>query len=51
MDALYNSYSAMTNCGLATVNLSSMTAFQQVLLLVQMNIGNIVCLSFFFEVG
>ncbi|KAF7782717.1 hypothetical protein Agabi119p4_2093 [Agaricus bisporus var. burnettii] len=47
VDALYNSYSAMTNCGLATVNLSSMTAFQQVLLLVQMNIGNIVFVSWF----
>ncbi|XP_006461276.1 hypothetical protein AGABI2DRAFT_118180 [Agaricus bisporus var. bisporus H97] len=47
VDALYNSYSAMTNCGLATVNLSSMTVFQQVLLLVQMNIGNIVFVSWF----
>lgn len=40
IDALYNSVSAMTVCGLATVNLSQLTAWQQVLLFIQMCIGN-----------
>ncbi|KAG1746345.1 cation transport protein-domain-containing protein [Suillus lakei] len=39
IDALYNSVSAMTVCGLATVNLSQLTAWQQVLLFIQMCIG------------
>jgi Trk-type K+ transport system membrane component len=43
IDALYNSVSAMTVCGLATVNLSQLTAWQQVLLFIQMCIGNPVC--------
>ncbi|KAG2356590.1 cation transport protein-domain-containing protein [Suillus spraguei] len=43
IDALYNSASAMTVCGLATVNLSQLTAWQQVLLFIQMCIGNTVC--------
>ncbi|KAG2073727.1 TrkH-domain-containing protein [Suillus decipiens] len=40
IDALYNSVSAMTVCGLATVNMSQLTAWQQVLLFIQMCIGN-----------
>lgn len=40
IDALFNSVSAMTMCGLATVNLSELTAWQQVLLFIQMCIGN-----------
>ncbi|KAG2366187.1 cation transport protein-domain-containing protein [Suillus spraguei] len=35
IDALYNSVSAMTVCGLATVNMSQLTAWQQVLLFIQ----------------
>lgn len=45
IDALYNSVSAMTMCGLATVNLSQLTAWQQVLLFIQMCIGNPVIVS------
>ncbi|KAG2132282.1 cation transport protein-domain-containing protein [Suillus bovinus] len=45
IDALYNSVSAITMCGLATVNLSQLTAWQQVLLFIQMCIGNIVIVS------
>ncbi|KAG2055487.1 TrkH-domain-containing protein [Suillus hirtellus] len=45
IDALYNSVSAMTVCGLATVNLSQLTAWQQVLLFIQMCIGNPVIVS------
>lgn len=40
IDALFNSVSAMTVCGLATVNLSQLTVWQQVLLFIQMCIGN-----------
>ncbi|KAG1737883.1 cation transport protein-domain-containing protein [Suillus paluster] len=45
IDALYNSVSAITVCGLATVNLSQLTAWQQVLLFIQMCIGNPVIVS------
>ncbi|KAG2038690.1 cation transport protein-domain-containing protein [Suillus americanus] len=45
IDALFNSVSAMTMCGLATVNLSQLTAWQQVLLFIQMCIGNTVIVS------
>ncbi|KAG2153183.1 cation transport protein-domain-containing protein [Suillus clintonianus] len=45
IDALYNSVSAITMCGLATVNLSQLTAWQQVLLFIQMCIGNPVIVS------
>ncbi|KAG1861717.1 cation transport protein-domain-containing protein [Suillus subalutaceus] len=45
IDALYNSVSAMTMCGLTTVNLSQLTAWQQVLLFIQMCIGNPVIVS------
>lgn len=45
IDALFNSVSAMTMCGLATVNLSELTAWQQVLLFIQMCIGNQVIVS------
>ncbi|KAG1824448.1 cation transport protein-domain-containing protein [Suillus subaureus] len=45
IDALYNSVSAMTVCGLATVNLSQLTAWQQVLLFIQMCVGNPVIVS------
>lgn len=40
VDALYNCISSITCCGLATVNLSTMTKFQQFLLFAQLNIGN-----------
>ncbi|TFY57734.1 hypothetical protein EVG20_g8425 [Dentipellis fragilis] len=36
IDALFNCVSAMTVCGLATVDLSGLTAWQQVLLFIQM---------------
>ncbi|OAX36883.1 hypothetical protein K503DRAFT_857719 [Rhizopogon vinicolor AM-OR11-026] len=45
IDALYNSVSAMTVCGLATVNMSQLTVWQQVLLFIQMCIGNPVIVS------
>ncbi|KAG1737871.1 cation transport protein-domain-containing protein [Suillus paluster] len=45
IDALFNSVSAITMCGLATVNLSQLTAWQQVLLFIQMCIGNPVIVS------
>ena len=40
IDSLFNCVSAMTVCGLATVDLSSLTPFQQSLLFFQMCIGN-----------
>ncbi|OBZ69496.1 hypothetical protein A0H81_10410 [Grifola frondosa] len=40
IDCLYNCVSAMTVCGLTTVNLSSLTPFQQVLLFIQMCLGS-----------
>ncbi|KAI0079232.1 hypothetical protein K474DRAFT_1659278 [Panus rudis PR-1116 ss-1] len=45
IDALFNCVSAITVCGLATVDLSSLTPLQQVLLFVQMCIGNPVIVS------
>ncbi|XP_006461265.1 hypothetical protein AGABI2DRAFT_70136 [Agaricus bisporus var. bisporus H97] len=47
VDALYNCISSITCCGLATVNLSTMTKFQQFLLFAQLNIGNNVFISWF----
>ena len=40
IDSLFNCVSAMMVCGLATVDLSSLTPFQQALLFIQMCIGN-----------
>ncbi|KZT21063.1 hypothetical protein NEOLEDRAFT_1139908 [Neolentinus lepideus HHB14362 ss-1] len=45
IDALYNSVSAMTVCGLATVDLSQLTAWQQVILFIQMCLGSPVLVS------
>ncbi|KIK22690.1 hypothetical protein PISMIDRAFT_101958 [Pisolithus microcarpus 441] len=47
VDALFNSVSAMTVCGLATVNLSSLTPWQQVILFLQMCFGSPVLVSWF----
>ncbi|KAF9485986.1 TrkH-domain-containing protein [Pholiota conissans] len=44
-DSLFNCVSAMTVCGLATINLSSVTPFQQVLLFILMCLGNPVIVS------
>ncbi|KAJ2922667.1 hypothetical protein H1R20_g14419, partial [Candolleomyces eurysporus] len=40
IDSLFNCVSAMTVCGLATVDLSTLTPWQQVLLFIQMCIGS-----------
>lgn len=40
VDALFNCVSAMTVTGLATVDLSELTAWQQVILFIQMCIGS-----------
>lgn len=40
IDALFNSVSALTVCGLTTVDLSGLTNFQQVVLFFLMCIGN-----------
>jgi hypothetical protein len=40
IDALFNCFSSMCCCGLATINLSSLTGWQQAILFIQMNIGN-----------
>ncbi|OJT05481.1 Low-affinity potassium transport protein [Trametes pubescens] len=45
IDCLYNCVSAITVCGLATVDLSSLTPFQQVLLFIQMCLGSPVVIS------
>ncbi|KAH8994416.1 hypothetical protein EDB92DRAFT_275451 [Lactarius akahatsu] len=45
IDALFNSVSAMAVCGLASVDLSSLTAWQQTILFLQMCIGNPVIVS------
>ena len=45
IDALFNCVSAMTVCGLATVDLSSLTGFQQALLFIQQCLGNPVIVS------
>ncbi|KAI0317188.1 cation transport protein-domain-containing protein [Amylostereum chailletii] len=47
VDALFNCVSAMTVTGLATVDLSSLTAWQQVILFIQMLVGNPVFISWF----
>ncbi|KAF8342643.1 cation transport protein-domain-containing protein [Cantharellus anzutake] len=45
IDCLYNCVSAMTVTGLATINLSGLTAWQQFILWFQMSVGNIVTVS------
>jgi hypothetical protein len=45
IDCLFNCMSAMTVTGLATVNLSTMSVMQQVLLFIQMTVGSLVCPS------
>ncbi|KAH6913933.1 potassium transporter [Coprinopsis sp. MPI-PUGE-AT-0042] len=45
VDSLFNCISAMAVCGLATVDLSSLTPFQQVLLFIQMCIGSPIVVS------
>ncbi|KAH9889441.1 TrkH-domain-containing protein [Cubamyces lactineus] len=45
IDCLFNCVSAMTVCGLATVDLSSLTPFQQAVLFVQMCLGSPVVVS------
>ncbi|KAI5119163.1 hypothetical protein M0805_008646 [Coniferiporia weirii] len=45
IDSLFNCVSAMVVCGLASVDLSSLTGFQQALLFVQSCIGNPVVVS------
>ncbi|KAF8841742.1 TrkH-domain-containing protein [Paxillus ammoniavirescens] len=47
IDALFNSVSAVTVCGLATVNLSQLTPWQQVVLFLQMCVGSPVLVSWF----
>ncbi|KAI0343670.1 hypothetical protein BDW22DRAFT_1356171 [Trametopsis cervina] len=45
IDSLFNCVSAVTVCGLATVDLSSLTPWQQVILFVQMCVGSPVVVS------
>ncbi|KAJ7072702.1 cation transport protein-domain-containing protein [Mycena amicta] len=45
IDALFNCVSAMTVCGLATVDLSSLSGWQQAILFIQMCIGSPVVVS------
>ncbi|KAK0454525.1 cation transport protein-domain-containing protein [Armillaria borealis] len=45
IDSLFNCVSAMTVCGLATVDLSSLTPWQQVILFIQMCLGSPVLVS------
>ncbi|KAI0776245.1 cation transport protein-domain-containing protein [Trametes elegans] len=45
IDCLFNCVSAMTVCGLASVDLSSLTPFQQALLFIQMCLGSPVVVS------
>ncbi|KAJ7686542.1 cation transport protein-domain-containing protein [Mycena rosella] len=45
IDSLYNCVSAMTVCGLATVDLSSLTVWQQTILFIQMCLGSPVVVS------
>ncbi|KAK0212417.1 cation transport protein-domain-containing protein [Desarmillaria ectypa] len=45
IDCLFNCVSAMTVCGLATVDLSSLTPWQQVILFIQMCLGSPVLVS------
>jgi hypothetical protein len=44
IDALFLCYSALTVTGLSTVNLSTLTVFQQAILYVLMGVGNVVCI-------
>jgi len=43
IDCLFNCMSAMTVCGLAVTNLSTLSPVQQTILFVQMIIGSPVC--------
>ncbi|CED82456.1 -domain-containing protein [Phaffia rhodozyma] len=45
VDCLFNCVSAMTVCGLATSNLSTMTSWQQTILFIQMCIGSPITVS------
>ncbi|KIK67556.1 hypothetical protein GYMLUDRAFT_257413 [Collybiopsis luxurians FD-317 M1] len=45
IDALFNCVSAMTVCGLTTIDLSSLTPWQQVILFIQMCLGSPVLVS------
>ncbi|KAK7057587.1 potassium transport protein [Favolaschia claudopus] len=47
VDSLFNCISAMTVCGLATVDLSSLTGWQQTILFIQMCLGSPVAVSWF----
>lgn len=47
IDSLFNCVSAMAVCGLASVDLSSLTSWQQVILFLQMSIGNPIIVSWF----
>lgn len=51
IDALFNSVSAMEVCGLATVDLSLMTNWQQGILFIQMCIGSPVSTSLLFLIS
>lgn len=46
LDCLFLCYSAMSNTGLGTVNLSTVTVWQQVILFFMMLLGHIVSFSF-----
>ena len=50
IDALFNCFSSMCVCGLVTVNLSSLTKWQQVILFIQMQIGHPVSIDFSLKV-
>jgi hypothetical protein len=45
IDCLFNCVSAMTVTGLATINLSTLSTMQQVLLFLQQIVGSMVCLT------
>ncbi|TFK23169.1 TrkH-domain-containing protein [Coprinopsis marcescibilis] len=47
IDSLFNCVSAMAVCGLASVDLSSLTPWQQVILFIQMCIGSPIVVSWF----
>jgi hypothetical protein len=51
IDALFNCVSAMAVCGLASVDLSSLTGWQQVILFIQLCVGNPVCQLLNLSVG
>jgi len=46
IDSLFLCYSALTNTGLSTVNLSACTGFQQAILFVLMVLGDAVSISY-----